>query len=248
MALETVHSIRVRAVDVLMQRPTMTAAGAITSRPLALIDLTTKGGVTARVYVFSYLRSMLAPLARLIETLGAQLVGRPIAPSARLAELSAHCRLPGATGLVGMALSGLDIAMWDALARTANRPTVELIGAEACPVSAYLALGDIDRSTDAVLLSRAAEAGFQAVKIKLGRASAREDIETMRFAREVLGRDVAIMVDFNQALGAVQAVSLLRRLEEFDIFWAEEPAPASDLTGHAQVRLGSSIAVQTGEN
>jgi mandelate racemase len=105
-----VRALRVRAVDLPMARPTHTAAGAITSTPLALIDLDTDEGVTGTTYVFCYgpagLAAVVAALAE-IDVAGAPLDGLWDA-------LRKRFRLLGTQGVIGLALNGIDMAAWDA--------------------------------------------------------------------------------------------------------------------------------------
>ena len=71
----------------------------------------------------------------------------------------------------------------------------------------------------------------------------------VRETRRIIGPDVTLMVDYNQSLTVREAVSRVRRLEEFDLAWVEEPVPADDLHGHRQVRTGvAPVPIQTGEN
>ena len=64
----------------------------------------------------------------------------------------------------------------------------------------------------------------------------------------MIGPDVRLMIDFNQSLTAPEALRRIRALARFDLEWVEEPVPAEDLAGHARVREGSPVPIQTGEN
>ena len=83
--------------------------------PLVLIDVETDQGVTGHSYIFAYTRLTLKPLVHLIEEIGRELTGKPVAPFDLMAAMDAKFRLLGWQGLVGMAVSGLDMAYWDAL-------------------------------------------------------------------------------------------------------------------------------------
>ena len=111
----TLRSIRARPVDAPIGRPIRTAVGTIPSAPLVLIDVLTEEGITGSAYVFAYTPLALAPLARLIEGLGEEFSGKPVVPFDRMREFNRRFRLLGWQGLVGMAVSGLDMAFWDAL-------------------------------------------------------------------------------------------------------------------------------------
>jgi mandelate racemase len=90
--------------------------------------------------------------------------------------------------------------------------------------------------------------GFQAIKIKIGQGDLDTDVRTLAAVREIIGGDVRLMVDYNQSLTVPEAVRRIDRLAEFDLQWVEEPVPAEDLTGHAEVRAASPAPIQTGEN
>lgn len=150
--------------------------------------------------------------------------------------------------MVGMALSGLDMALWDALGRAAGRPAVELLGGTARSVPAYDSFGLVDPVADRKMLEQSIGAGFRAIKIKIGEGSAAEDAAMIRAVRDIIGADIQLMVDLNQSQSATDAIRRIDRLAACDLTWVEEPVAAEDLEGHARVRAASPIPVQTGEN
>jgi mandelate racemase len=244
----TIREVTARPVQVPLRRPLRTAVGAIPVAPLVLIDLTTEEGVAGRSYLFGYTALALAPLARLIGEIAPELRGRAAAPLDRQRELDRRFRLLGRQGLVGMAMTGLDMAIWDALARACGEPLARLLGAEPRPLPAYDSFGMIDPATDEGALLRSVEAGFAAIKIKIGGGSLMQDVSVVRSVRSVIGPEVALMVDYNQSLDPVEACRRIERLAELDLHWVEEPVPAEDLQGHARVRAAARVPIQTGEN
>ncbi|MFB9683714.1 enolase C-terminal domain-like protein [Amycolatopsis plumensis] len=100
----------------------------------------------------------------------------------------------------------------------------------------------------AALAKEAVEDGFTQIKLKVG-ADLDEDIRRMRLARDVVGPDVRIAIDANQAWGVGQAIEWLRPLAEFDPYWIEEPTSPDDVLGHAAIRRAvAPIKVATGEH
>ncbi|VVJ17576.1 L-fuconate dehydratase (EC [Amycolatopsis camponoti] len=98
------------------------------------------------------------------------------------------------------------------------------------------------------LAAAAVEDGFTQIKLKVG-ADLDEDVRRMRLAREVVGPDVRIAIDANQAWGVGQAIAWLRPLAEFDPYWIEEPTSPDDVLGHAAIRRAvAPIKVATGEH
>jgi mandelate racemase len=246
--LPIIQSLRVRPVLAPMPRPLRTASGAIPAAPLVLIDVQTDQDVIGRAYIFCYTPLVLKPLCAFLRDLGSLIVGKPVAPADRFLDLSRAFRLLGRQGLVGMALSGLDMALWDALGRAADRPVAELIGGTAKPVPAYDSFGLVDPVADRAMLEASVDAGFRAIKIKIGERSGAEDAAMVRAVRDIVGGDVELMVDLNQSQSATEAIRRIERLAAYDLTWVEEPVAAEDLEGHARVRAVSPVPVQTGEN
>ena len=246
--LPTIRSVRARPVIAPLPRSLRTASGAIPAAPLVLIDVATDEGVTGRAYVFGYTPVTLKPLCALFGSIAELVVGQPVAPAARLEQLSRTFRLLGRQGLVGMALSGLDMALWDALGRFGGRPVAELLGGEAKPLVAYDSYGLVDPVADRPALEASLAAGFRAIKIKVGAGSIAEDAAMVGAVRDIVGPAVQLMVDLNQSESAAGAIRRIDRLAAYDLTWVEEPVAAEDLVGHARVRAASPVAVQTGEN
>ena len=243
-----IHSITARAVDAPISRPVKNAFGVIRSAPLVLIDVVTDQGLTGHSYIFAYTRLTLKPLVRLIEDLGRDLVGRPIAPFDLMTEMDAKFRLLGWQGLVGMAVSGLDMAFWDALGRAACQPLSVLLGGSSRPIRAYDSYGAIDPVADEKDLRRSLDQGFRGIKIKGGDGDLDNDERVVKAVRGLIGPDIALMLDFNQSLNPSEASRRIDRLAPYDLHWIEEPVAAENLAGHARVRATSPTSIQSGEN
>src|ERR1700736_5674195 len=109
---------------------------------------------------------MQKPRNLLIEAIGRDFIGKPIVPFDLMAAMNAKFRLLGWQGLVGMAVSGLDMAYWDALGQIAGRPLAELLGGSPKPIKAYDSYGVVDPVADEKALRRSLEQGFRGIKIK----------------------------------------------------------------------------------
>ena len=243
-----IRSITARAVDAPISRPVKNAFGVIRSAPLVLIDVVTDQGLTGHSYIFAYTRLTLKPLVRLIEDLGRDLVGRPIAPFDLMTEMDAKFRLRGWQGLVSMAVSGLDMAFWDALGRAACQPLSVLLGGSSRPIRAYDSYGAIDPVADEKDLRRSLDQGFRGIKIKGGDGDLDNDERVVKAVRGLIGPDIALMLDFNQSLNPSEASRRIDRLAPYDLHWIEEPVAAENLAGHARVRATSPTSIQSGEN
>lgn len=244
----TIRSIQVRPIDVPLARPIRTAVGTIPSAPLVLIDVLTEEGITGRSYIFGYTPVTLAPLTALLDNLAPMLAGRTVVPADRKADFDGIFRLLGRQGLLGMALSGLDMAFWDALGHASGQPVARLLGGDCRLLPAYDSFGIVSPSEDRAALEASLQQGFKAIKIKIGGGDLHRDIETVAGVRDIIGDGIALMLDYNQSLTAVEAVRRIERLAEYDPYWIEEPVPAEDLSGHAAIRAASPVPIQTGEN
>src|SRR5882757_6558974 len=121
-SVAAIRSVTARGLVVPISRPVKNAFGVIDAAPMVLIDVETDQGVTGRSYIFAYARLTLKPLVHLIEEIGRDLLGKPVAPYDLMQAMDAKFRLLGWQGLVGMAVSDLDMAYWDALGQCATRP------------------------------------------------------------------------------------------------------------------------------
>ena len=244
----TIRSLTARAVAAPLARPLRTASGDVPVSPLLLIDAASEQGPVGRAWIFGYTTLVLRALKAFVDDLDDVLRGRPACPAAVADDLAARFRLMGRQGLVGMALSGLDMALWDLRGRALQRPVVELLGGQARPVPAYDSFGIVDPAADAPALEQSVEQGFRAIKVKVGAADLDWDVKNLAGVREVVGPAVRLMIDFNQSLTAPEALRRIRALARFALEWVEEPVPAEDLAGHARVRADSPVPIQTGEN
>jgi len=244
----TIRGVKARAVVAPISRPVKNAFGSIEAAPLVLIDVATDQGATGRSYIFAYTAVTLKPLVHLIDEIGKELVGRAIAPFDLMSAMDARFRLLGWQGLVGMAVSGLDMAFWDGLGKIAGKPLVELLGGSVRPIKAYDSYGAVDPKADERDLRRSLELGFRGIKIKGGLGDAANDERIVKGVRALLGPDISLMIDFNQSLDPAEALRRIARLAPYDLAWVEEPVPQESLLGHAEVRKSSTIPIQAGEN
>jgi mandelate racemase len=223
--------------------------GPLSEASLLLIDVTMQEGITGHAYLFSYQRFALKPLDELVRALGALIVGDEVAP----AEIEPKLRRPfilfgGTRGLAGIAISGLDTALWDALAQGAGVPLAVLLGAAPRPIRAYNSLGMLSAKNAEAEATKALAGGFRAIKFKIGWPTLAEDIAAVRAARKAVPGDAAVMVDFNQSLSVPEALRRCHALDDEGLTWIEEPVRCDDFRGCAQVAAQTRTPIQIGEN
>lgn len=244
-----IRAVTARAVLAPLPRPITTAVAAIPKAPLVLIDVFTENGPTGRAYVFAYTPMALAPLVAMIESIAPLLIGRSAAPKDRMRDLKDAFHLLGRQGLVGLAMSGLDMALWDIAARAMDQSVAALLGADPAPVPCYDSHGVFRIGQDEPLVETSLAQGFQALKFKIGGATLTQDVAALRVIRDLIGPDIRLMADYNQSLSAPEAIRRITRFEEegLDLAWIEEPVAAEDFAGHCAIRRSVSTPIQTGE-
>ena len=149
-----------------------------------------------------------------------------------------------------MALAGIDVASWDALALAAGLPMATLLGSTLKAIPAYNSngLGLMEPAAAADESEELAGAGFSAVKMRLGRATAAADLAAVRAVRARLPDDIALMVDFNQGLSLSEARRRGRALDGEGVYWIEEPIRHDDYAGNAALARELDTPIQIGEN
>ncbi|MGP6445096.1 mandelate racemase/muconate lactonizing enzyme family protein [Rahnella aceris] len=165
-----------------------------------------------------------------------------IAALMQQAEINFHAF--GRTGPVMFALSAIDIALWDLLAKARNQPLWQLLGAKRQKIGVYASLvsyGNHPQRVAAKVLSTY-QAGFRAIKLH------ETDYSAIAAAREILPADAELMVDVNCPWSVEEAAEQAQALRSLNLGWLEEPVwPPDDLAGLADVRKqGTRIAA--GEN
>jgi mandelate racemase len=243
-----ITGFRTTAVFAPLLRPVRTASGAIERFPLVLIDIETDAGVVGRAYSQVYLPELLPALERCVAGLAGMLVGQPLAPRALHRLLLQRCRLFGVKGMTGVALGGLDMALWDAWARARNEPLAQALGAALRPLKAYHSVGLYDAASVVEIAEETRAAGYAGLKIKAGFERFSEDLAAIRAARRALGDDIALMIDYNQSLAPPEAFARCVALDDEGLTWIEEPVLADDLASCARIAARVNTPIQIGEN
>jgi mandelate racemase len=248
---QRIRSLTTRGVMVPLKFTLGTSAAIVKVVPLLLVDLLNEDGVTGKAYTFCYRPSgAVAMSSHLFEAVDL-LKGKDSTPFDVTQILSRQFALLGVTGAVRMALSLLDMAMWDAIAQMQGVSLSSHLGSSPKPLRAYdsrgLGLMEPDRLAEEAQALLAS--GLRAVKIRLGYPSLAEDLAAVRAVRRsISGADVAIMADYNQALTSAEAIRRGRELEKEGIYWLEEPIAHDDYVASAEIARELRVPVQIGEN
>jgi L-alanine-DL-glutamate epimerase-like enolase superfamily enzyme len=188
--------------------------------------------------------------ALLVNDIAPAALGRDADPEAVWDPLWRHLHEAGGGGLTTIALAGLDLALWDAAARARGVSAVDLLGRLRPSVRAYGSGVNLHYSLDQLLaqVGRWIEAGFGAVKIKVGKPDLSEDIDRVAAVRELLGPDRDLMIDAYQRWDLDVATKSVDALAASAPAWIEEPLRADDLAGHAELARRIDVPIAVGEN
>ncbi|MBT5109543.1 MAG: mandelate racemase [Rhodospirillaceae bacterium] len=247
----TFKSLTARPVVLTLKRPVVARIATITEWPLILIDLHTEEGVIGRSYLEPYLVKSMRYLIPALNDLAELFKGATVAPADLYAQARKSLQFVGYEGLSMIAVSGLDMAAWDALAKAAGVPLCVLLGGSVGPVKSYNSNG-LWLKEPAAIAAEAVElrdeGGFEGLKMRLGRERASEDLAAIEAVRKTAGDDMRLMIDFNQGLDLAEAMERCHQIDDLGLAWIEEPIIYDDFDGYARLTGALKTPVQIGEN
>jgi L-alanine-DL-glutamate epimerase-like enolase superfamily enzyme len=162
----------------------------------------------------------------------------------------------GRKGIGMVAISAVDIALWDLLGKSAKQPVYRLLGGRTKPRIPVYASRLYSTPLDQLAAESAkykAE-GYGAMKLRFGwgptdgAAGMTKNIDLVRTVRETVGDDVDIMADAYMGWTLDYAKRMLPRLEPFNLRWLEEPVIPDDIHGYAELRRCGNIPIAGGEH
>ena len=225
------------------------------ARPMVILRLDTDDGIEG-IGVTFYGGAMTASLKRAVDDLGALVIGEdPLCIEAIIAKLRAAAGGSGPAGMFTLALSAIDIALWDIRGKALGQPLWKLLGGARQRVATY-ASGALRRnlSLDEVVAAaeRLKDKGFREMKTQLalpGDTSPAKEVERMRRVREAIGPDIKLMCDINQRWRVEQAIDIGKRVEDAGVglFWLEDVTTHDDYAGIARVNAALTTPICGGE-
>ena len=247
----TLESVRVRAVLIPMKRPIVAKVGTYPEWSFILIDVKTKEGIVGHSYLEPYLKKAVRYIGPAIEDMAEAFKGRQLAPLDLYRDVIGTLHLLGRQGVSVIAAAGLDMAIWDALAKAAGLPLAELLGGSVGKMRTYntngLWLLPLDKlAKEAAELVE--EGNFSAIKIRLGRPKLADDLKALELVREAIGKDIQLMCDFNQGQTLQEAIWRCHALDDQGLYWFEEPVVFDNYAQSAQLTRELRTPVQIGEN
>lgn len=249
-----IESIATCVAVVPLDRVTSFATRTVSKREYGLVKVRSSDGVEG--IGFCYVGSAGGELLRVAveQSLAPILIGQDsYAVEGLWQAMYGESLLQGRSGTVMRAISILDTALWDLNARTHSVPIHKYLGAvELDTVPAYASGGYyLDAKTPQMLgdeMASYVEMGFKAVKMKAGRLSPADDEARVRAAREAIGPDIELMIDINNGWRDVtEALQFVRRFEQYDPYFIEEPFSPDDVDNHARLAKQTRVPIATGE-
>lgn len=208
-------------------------------------------GSTGTGYTYTGGKGGRAILAMIEHDLAPFLVGRDGTDVEALYEaMQWHVHYVARGGIASFAISAVDIALWDLRGKRTGAPLWQMAGGTSNSCRAYC--GGIDLNFSLSKLIKQTEGylarGFDGVKIKIGQPDLADDVARAKAIRDVIGPDIAFMVDANYSMSVPQAIEAARAFEPFDLLWFEEPTIPDNYKGYGEIASATGMPLAMGEN
>jgi L-talarate/galactarate dehydratase len=248
-----VTGVSVEVLQVPVEYPYTAARRRVDSNWHILARVTTDDGIEGTGYIVSLRQDLVQAVAQATRELSAHLIGAHVLEvEAAWVRLAGAGNWVGPGGLLHIAIAPLDIALWDAAAKTLGQPLYRLLGGHRDRVPAYAS----DRLWYSLSLDELAESarqhvaqGFRAVKLRLGKEAGPEgEVARVHTVRQAVGADIEILVDATESWDRTRATHTGRLLQEAGIAWLEDPLPHLDMAGLSQLAEKLEVPIAGGEH
>lgn len=186
------------------------------------------------------------------ERMGKAIIGEDPLDNERLWRKTYVPKFMGRKGNSLWSVSAIDIALWDIKAKAAGMPLYKLIGGSREKIPYYIAGGYYAKDKGIKELQEEMEEylswGAKAVKMKVGLLSMKEDAARVKAVREVIGDDIKLMLDANCSYKAYEAIEFAKMVEQYNLYWFEEPVDQEDYAGYKKISEKCNIPIAAGEN
>ena len=218
---------------------------------LITVTIHLSDGRTGTGYTYTGGKGGHAILAMINHDLAPFLVGRdPTDVEALYSAMQWHVHYVARGGIASFAISAVDIALWDLRCKAAEKPLWQMAGGTTDRCKAYA--GGIDLNFPLPKLLESIRGylakGFDGVKIKIGQPDLAEDVARIAAIRDLVGPDIAFMVDANYAMSVDQAIEAANAFKPFDLLWFEEPTIPDDYKGYGRIAQATGFPLAMGEN
>lgn len=220
-------------------------------RQFVTLEMETDDGTTG-IGITTFGAALSGALKSAVQALADMTIGEdPMRTGHIVDKLRPHVIGAGPAGIATLALSAVDMALWDIKGRATGQSVNAMLGGLRDHAPAY-ASGALLRQHPKDYLAKAGprfvEMGFRQMKTQLGsEATVSEAVDRIRLMRESIGPDIDLMCDINQLWNVNQAIEIGRRLEEFHLFWLEDVTVHDDYQGLARVADALTTPIAAGE-
>jgi len=225
--------------------------GVHTHFELVTATVTLENGLSGTGYTYTGGKGGYAIKAMIGHDLGPALLGKDAQDVEALYDfMTTHIHYVGRGGIASFAISAIDIALWDIRCKAVGQPLYKMAGAASDRCKAYCGGVDLDFSVERLLrnVEGYLEAGFNAVKIKVGKEDLGEDVARVEAVRDLIGKDTTFMVDANYSMTVSRAIEASHAFSSHNIYWFEEPIIPDNYKGYAAIAEVTSIPLAMGEN
>lgn len=248
-----IKSIDVRVLKVPLDEPYTAGGRAVGANWHVMAEVTTEDGVTGFGYIVALNELFIGTVATATRELAPLLTGMSVAePEAAWRKLARAGDWIGPGGLLHYAIAPLDIAIWDAFGKSLNLPISRMLGGTRDRLPVYASDGfwySLSLDELAASARRAAEAGFRAIKLRVGHEPLPEgEVRRVQAASDAAGPGVSIMVDATETWTVTRAIRTGKALQEAGVVWIEDPVSHTDIAGMARVAGSLDVPVATGEH
>ncbi len=250
--MSSIRSVECRLFNVpLAEVLTDAKHGDHTHFQLVTVTITDDEGATGTGYTYTGGRGGDAIKAMIDHDLAPYVQGRDAAAVEEIYDaMQWHVHYVGRGGIASFAISAVDIALWDLRGKRIGEPLWKMAGGAADRCKAYCGGIDLNFSLGKLLDSIRSylDRGFNGVKIKIGQPDLADDIARISAVRELIGPDIAFMVDANYSMTVDQAIAAANAFKPFNLLWFEEPTIPDDYAGYGRIANETGMPLAMGEN
>lgn len=244
-----INNHKIYSVSAKLKKPIADATHTLSEISFLVLRLQLENGVIGESYLLSFQYSPRAIRGAMMDILP-HIKGYEAYETGKVYTLiNGMSEYFGNTGINRWVQAAINIAMWDAWAKTLQQPIWKLLGAHKDNCAIYGSGGWISYTIDELIaeVTGYVQRGFKAVKIKVGSPDWRTDVERLKHVRNAVGDRIDIMMDANQGMQLPAAIQLARAANDLNIYWFEEPLDRLDYDGYQQLKQQTGISLAMGE-
>ena len=250
--MATIQRVEILQVDLKPKVVRTDAIQSFVSQETPIVTITDSDGATGTGYSYTIGTGGSSVLALLRDHLAPRLIGRDSTQIEAIWKdlfFATHATAVGA--ITSIALAAIDTALWDQRCLRASLPLWKMAGGAQARVPVYTTEGgwlhhSREQIVDEAIAAKAQ--GFRGAKVKVGRPAIADDVDRLAAVRAATGDAFALMVDANQAFTVAEACRRAHAYRDLDLGWLEEPLPAEDLGGHAELAAKATMPIAVGES